>query len=169
MSFVHEDPEFGAILQIVAGDRGLSVALIEKDYWVAAIVRLSNPPLARRRDAPAKTDRVASRVDACRLHPQSGRTLANSPEGARNDCADVLGTPHLTRRCLRGTARVARGGIQLKRLLGRNRGSFHPTLAKSLPRLETRGVILRPLGSSWSSATEPGAIRASRMNRPHPA
>ncbi len=34
MSFVHEDPEFDELLQIVANSRGLGVALIEKDYWV---------------------------------------------------------------------------------------------------------------------------------------
>lgn len=34
MSFVHEDPDFDGLLQIVANDRGLGVALVEKDYWV---------------------------------------------------------------------------------------------------------------------------------------
>lgn len=34
MSFVHDDPEFGGLLQIVAKNRGLGVALVEKDYWV---------------------------------------------------------------------------------------------------------------------------------------
>lgn len=34
MSFVHEDPEFDGLLQIVANHRGLGVALVEKDYWV---------------------------------------------------------------------------------------------------------------------------------------
>jgi hypothetical protein len=34
MSFVHEDPEFSDLLQIVADDRKLSRGLIEKDYWV---------------------------------------------------------------------------------------------------------------------------------------
>jgi hypothetical protein len=34
MSFVHDDPEFDALLQIVADQRGLGVALVEKDYWV---------------------------------------------------------------------------------------------------------------------------------------
>ena len=34
MSFVHDDPEFDALLQIVAAKRRLGVALVEKDYWV---------------------------------------------------------------------------------------------------------------------------------------
>jgi len=34
MSFVHEDADFDALLQIVASERGLGVALVEKDYWV---------------------------------------------------------------------------------------------------------------------------------------
>lgn len=34
MSFVHDDPEFDGLLQIVAKNRGLGVALVEKDYWV---------------------------------------------------------------------------------------------------------------------------------------
>lgn len=34
MSFVHDDPEFDALLQIVAEKRGLGIALVEKDYWV---------------------------------------------------------------------------------------------------------------------------------------
>ena len=34
MSFVHEDPQFEQLLAIVARDRGIAEALIEKDYWV---------------------------------------------------------------------------------------------------------------------------------------
>jgi len=34
MTFVHDDADFDALLQIVAEKRGLGVALIEKDYWV---------------------------------------------------------------------------------------------------------------------------------------
>jgi predicted nucleotidyltransferase component of viral defense system len=34
MSFVHEDPEFGQLVQIVARETGIAAALIEKDYWV---------------------------------------------------------------------------------------------------------------------------------------
>ncbi|MCP3166243.1 hypothetical protein [Myxococcus qinghaiensis] len=34
MSFVHEDEEFDALLRIVAEKRHLSLALVEKDYWV---------------------------------------------------------------------------------------------------------------------------------------
>lgn len=34
MSFIHDDPEFDELLRIVAGNRNLSVALVEKDYWV---------------------------------------------------------------------------------------------------------------------------------------
>ena len=34
MIFVHDDPEFGDLLRIVAGQRGLSPGLVEKDYWV---------------------------------------------------------------------------------------------------------------------------------------
>ncbi len=34
MSFVHDDADFDALLQIVAGARGIGVALVEKDYWV---------------------------------------------------------------------------------------------------------------------------------------
>jgi hypothetical protein len=32
--FVHEDPEFDELLRIVAAQRGLGIALVEKDYWV---------------------------------------------------------------------------------------------------------------------------------------
>src|SRR5690606_36377395 len=32
--WAHEDPEFHDLLLIVAEERGLSVALVEKDYWV---------------------------------------------------------------------------------------------------------------------------------------
>lgn len=34
MSFVHDDPDFDGLLQIVANNCGLGVALVEKDYWV---------------------------------------------------------------------------------------------------------------------------------------
>jgi len=34
MTFIHDDPEFDALLQIVAQTRQLGVALVEKDYWV---------------------------------------------------------------------------------------------------------------------------------------
>jgi hypothetical protein len=34
MSFVHEDPDFDDLLQIVAEDHKLSRGLVEKDYWV---------------------------------------------------------------------------------------------------------------------------------------
>jgi hypothetical protein len=34
MTFIHDDPEFDALLQIVAQSRRLGVALVEKDYWV---------------------------------------------------------------------------------------------------------------------------------------
>lgn len=34
MIFVHEDPEFGNLLQIVSEDRKISRGIIEKDYWV---------------------------------------------------------------------------------------------------------------------------------------
>ena len=34
MSFVHEDGEFGQLLEIVARETGIAAALIEKDYWV---------------------------------------------------------------------------------------------------------------------------------------
>ena len=34
MIFVHEDPEFEDLLRIVAGQRRLSLGLVEKDYWV---------------------------------------------------------------------------------------------------------------------------------------
>lgn len=34
MNFLHDDPEFDALLQIVAQARSLGVALVEKDYWV---------------------------------------------------------------------------------------------------------------------------------------
>lgn len=34
MSFIHEDPEFDDLLRIVADERRLSLALVEKDYWV---------------------------------------------------------------------------------------------------------------------------------------
>ena len=34
MMFVHDDEQFGSLLEIVAGERGLSRGLVEKDYWV---------------------------------------------------------------------------------------------------------------------------------------
>lgn len=34
MNLVHNDPDFDDLVQIVAGVRGISVALVEKDYWV---------------------------------------------------------------------------------------------------------------------------------------
>ncbi len=34
MTFVHDDADFDALLQIVGEKRGLGVALVEKDYWV---------------------------------------------------------------------------------------------------------------------------------------
>jgi hypothetical protein len=34
MSFVHDNSDFDGLLQIVADNRGLGVALVEKDYWV---------------------------------------------------------------------------------------------------------------------------------------
>ena len=34
MSFVHEDGEFGQLLNIVARENGIAAALIEKDFWV---------------------------------------------------------------------------------------------------------------------------------------
>lgn len=34
MTFVHRDPEFPQLVQIVARSTGISAALIEKDYWV---------------------------------------------------------------------------------------------------------------------------------------
>ena len=34
MNFVHDDADFDALVQIVAGERRLSPGLVEKDYWV---------------------------------------------------------------------------------------------------------------------------------------
>ena len=34
MSFVHDDPEFGDLLRIVAGERRIAPGLVEKEYWV---------------------------------------------------------------------------------------------------------------------------------------
>ncbi|HLG19765.1 MAG TPA: nucleotidyl transferase AbiEii/AbiGii toxin family protein [Bdellovibrionota bacterium] len=34
MTYIHEDPEFGELVQIVAQNRGLGTGPIEKDYWV---------------------------------------------------------------------------------------------------------------------------------------
>lgn len=34
MSFVHRDPDFGSLLEIVSRATGISAALVEKDYWV---------------------------------------------------------------------------------------------------------------------------------------
>lgn len=38
MSFVHEDPAFDDLLQIVATERRLSRGLVEKDYWVTHVL-----------------------------------------------------------------------------------------------------------------------------------
>ncbi len=34
MSFIHDDPEFGDLVRIVAGERRIAPGLVEKDYWV---------------------------------------------------------------------------------------------------------------------------------------
>lgn len=34
MSFIHDDPEFGDLLRIVAGQTRIAPGLVEKDYWV---------------------------------------------------------------------------------------------------------------------------------------
>ena len=34
MAFIHDDPEFDDLLRIVAERRGLSIGVVEKDYWV---------------------------------------------------------------------------------------------------------------------------------------
>jgi hypothetical protein len=34
MSFVHDDPEFGALLTQVSAETGIAAALVEKDYWI---------------------------------------------------------------------------------------------------------------------------------------
>lgn len=34
MTFIHDDPEFDALIRIVSTDRHLAPALVEKDYWV---------------------------------------------------------------------------------------------------------------------------------------
>jgi hypothetical protein len=34
VTFIHEDPDFGQLVQIVARATGIAAALIEKDYWV---------------------------------------------------------------------------------------------------------------------------------------
>ena len=38
MNFVHEDVEFDELLRIVATKRDLSLALVEKDYWVTHVL-----------------------------------------------------------------------------------------------------------------------------------
>ncbi len=38
MSFVHEDPQFGDLLRVVADRRHLALALVEKDYWVTHVL-----------------------------------------------------------------------------------------------------------------------------------
>jgi hypothetical protein len=44
MSFVHDDPEFDALLQIVAAKRRLGVALVEKDALMRRMPRESAAP-----------------------------------------------------------------------------------------------------------------------------
>ncbi len=34
MIFVHEDPEFAALLNQVSDETGIAAALVEKDYWI---------------------------------------------------------------------------------------------------------------------------------------
>jgi hypothetical protein len=34
VSYIHQDPDFNALLRLVAQKRGLAVGLVEKDYWV---------------------------------------------------------------------------------------------------------------------------------------
>jgi predicted nucleotidyltransferase component of viral defense system len=34
VNFIHDDAEFDELLRIVAAKRALSLALVEKDYWV---------------------------------------------------------------------------------------------------------------------------------------
>ena len=38
VSFVHEDPQFGDLLRVVAEKRRLALALVEKDYWVTHVL-----------------------------------------------------------------------------------------------------------------------------------
>lgn len=38
MNLVHDDPEFDALIRIVARKRDLSIALVEKDYWVTHVL-----------------------------------------------------------------------------------------------------------------------------------
>lgn len=38
MKFVHDDPDFDALLRIVADKRGIALALVEKDYWVTHVL-----------------------------------------------------------------------------------------------------------------------------------
>lgn len=35
MTFIHDDPQFDVLLRVTAERRGIAVALVEKDYWVA--------------------------------------------------------------------------------------------------------------------------------------
>lgn len=91
MSFVHDDPEFDQLLQMVASRRGLGVALVEKDYWVTHTLwalhaqgfdiwfkgGTSLSKRARRRDAGPETDRRAPFVVNARgLCPEGQRPLA---------------------------------------------------------------------------------------------
>ena len=34
LDFIHNDPEFKQILSIVASNKSIDIALIEKDYWI---------------------------------------------------------------------------------------------------------------------------------------
>jgi len=34
MSFVHDDPEFAALLTQVSAETGIAAALVETDYWI---------------------------------------------------------------------------------------------------------------------------------------
>lgn len=38
MIFIHQDPQFSELLRIVADERGISGALVEKDYWVTHVL-----------------------------------------------------------------------------------------------------------------------------------
>lgn len=45
--FIHEDPEFESLVQIVADRTGIAAALVEKDYWVTHTVAAAGPALVQ--------------------------------------------------------------------------------------------------------------------------
>lgn len=60
MKFIHQDEDFGALLDVVATDTGIAPALVEKDYWVVHALpplRVRRPPVRPCPRSPSPNER----------------------------------------------------------------------------------------------------------------